>query len=93
MPFELRTVAASLMALVALAVSTSSLPGKPALAVGPVETAICSDESGREHPQSFDVLIEPSCGPAVHVTFATQRLALPALVSNSRRSTRTVLRL
>ena len=66
MPFELRTIAATLMALAALFVVTSSLPGKA---------------------------IEPSGSPAVHVTVATQRLSIPALISNGRRFTRTVLRL
>ena len=93
MPFELRTIAAALMALAVLLGLASSLPGKAALVVGPIETATCVDEGGREHPQPFDVVIEPSCSPAVHVTFATQRLTLPALVPNSRRFSRTVLRL
>jgi hypothetical protein len=93
MPFELRTVAATLMALAVLLVLSASLPRKAALAVGPIETAVCVDESGREHPQSFDVLIEPSCGFAVHATSATQRLTIPALISNGRLATRTVLRL
>ena len=93
MPFELRTIAAALMALAVLLGLASSLPGKAALVVGPIETATCVDEGGREHPQPFDVVIEPSCGSAVHATSATQRLTIPALISNGRLATRTVLRL
>lgn len=93
MPFTLRTLAATLMTLAVLLALSASLPRKAALAVGPIETAICVDESGREHPQPFDVLLEPSCGAAVHTTSAAQRLTIPARISNGRRSIRTVLRL
>lgn len=91
MPSALRTIAATLMALVVLLVATS-LPGKAAT-LGPVETAICADETGRGDAQTFDVMVQPSWSPAVQVTVSTQRLNAPTLVPDIRRPTRGVLRL
>ena len=92
MPSALRTIVATLMALVVLLVSTS-LPGKAATPAGPIEIAVCTDESGRGDSQTFDAVVEPSWSPAVHATFATDRLSAPTLVPDIRRPTYGVLRL
>lgn len=97
MPYELRALAFRIVAttLVALALLLVSplRPGKPTAALAPIETTISADENGREHAPSFDMVIEPSRGPAVGAMFATQHLSTPTLAPNIRRPTRGVLRL
>jgi hypothetical protein len=86
-------VAVGLVALVLLLLLASSLPVASAALVGPLEAAICVDESSGGHAQHIDILLEPLSGPVAGVTSPARGLGVPTFVPTVCPHTRGVLRL
>ena len=88
-----RAVLVTLIGLVLLLLVASSLPVTSVAAIGPIEAALCLDDSGGAPAPAIDMCFDPPSRPALGAAARSRRSGALPLMPKAHPQTQGVLRL